>query len=131
MAEKTIRILWPLVKKIWPQTENPNSTVRQLIAKQAKKFHDDDGISYEDIKMTVDYWYNIKGNNQEPQYGIGLVPYKLKEAREYFAVKERLEEIRKENARAAKSKKKPTATTVEVDVTPITRPKGVYLFDFE
>lgn len=58
-----------------------------LIQKQISNFHDQ-GFSYRDIRKAVEYWFYVKDNSlNNVAGGIGIVPYIIDEAKEFWAQK--------------------------------------------
>lgn len=56
-----------------------------LIAKQIKKFHDEDGMSYNAILKSLVYFYDVKHNTiDSSKGGIGIVPFIQQDAKNYF-----------------------------------------------
>jgi hypothetical protein len=56
------------------------------VAWQIKNMKETYGYTYNGIKGTLFYWYEIrKGEKDKANDGIGIVPYKYEEAKNYFA----------------------------------------------
>lgn len=51
----------------------------------------ENGYTYSAIYKTLYYFYGIKGNSTEKSKGIGIVPYVVLDARDYFTKKAQLE----------------------------------------
>lgn len=63
-----------------------------LIQKQISNFHSQ-GISYRDIRKAVEYWFFVKNNNvNNCGGGIGIIPYILDEAKEFWAQKSQIKD---------------------------------------
>jgi hypothetical protein len=62
-----------------------------LVNKQIKQYTQE-GLSYEDIKMALDYFYKVKkGGSEKARGGIGIVPYILEEALQYYNVRQKID----------------------------------------
>lgn len=90
------------------------------------------GIDADTICRTLDYFYGVKHSDPSASHGgIGIVPYVVQEARDYY---ERLAAIEQDaemrgwcvNVRAAKDNE---AKVVQVRREPITRPRSWNSFD--
>ena len=52
---------------------------------QIKKFVNDNGYTYKEIRLTLDYFFNVKKNDiNKANQGIGIVPYVYDDAKEYY-----------------------------------------------
>ena len=55
------------------------------IRKQINEYHQKYGYSYDGMKKTLIYWYEIKGQSKEKANGgIGIIPFIFNDARNYY-----------------------------------------------
>lgn len=55
------------------------------VRKQINEYHQKYGYSYEGMKKTLVYWYEIKGQSKEKANGgIGIIPFIFNDAKNYF-----------------------------------------------
>lgn len=58
--------------------------ITPLINKQIKDFVKEYKYNYSGMKKTLEYFYEIKGNNIAKARGIGIIPYAYEEAKNYY-----------------------------------------------
>ncbi len=67
-----------------------NKKIDARIQKQIKTFIEEYGYKYKGIQLTLEYFFEIKGNPvSKAQGGIGIVPYVYEEAKNYYALKQK------------------------------------------
>lgn len=64
-----------------------------LILKQIENFATEYKLDYKQIYDILFYFFSIKGNTTEGIRGIGIVPYVMSEAREFYKMKEEANEL--------------------------------------
>lgn len=70
-----------------------NKKVDARILRQIKTFIDDYGYKYKGIQLTLEYFFELKGNSLvKSQGGIGIVPYVYEEAKQYYMMKQQVAE---------------------------------------
>ena len=70
-----------------------NKKVDARIHKQIKTFVEDYGYKYKGIQLTLEYFFELKGNLvSKAQGGIGIVPYVYEEAKQYYMMKDQVVE---------------------------------------
>lgn len=90
------------------------------------------GISADTICSTLDYFYGVRGNDPaQSRGGIGIVPYVLQEASDYYA---RIAALEQDAERRAANVDANAAITAKAKVVrvrrePITRPRSWNSFD--
>lgn len=103
----------------------------KIVAGQISKFLSQ-GMDIDTICRTLDYFYGVRHSDPSASRGgIGIVPYVVQEARDYY---ERLAAIERDadmrgwrvNVRAAKDNE---AKVVQVQREPVTRPRSWNSFD--
>lgn len=106
---------------------------RVVCTKQAADYRKLDKLSNEQIAAAVKYWFEVKGNPTDratTKGGIGIVPYIVSEAEAYWKEQERLAAIAQENQQQEKQEPQ-EMESVNVKITPIKKPIGVYYFDID
>lgn len=58
--------------------------ISPLIKKQIKKYTEEDGMTYLEIRDTLKYFFELKNGNKTKAQGIGIVPYVYDEAKKYY-----------------------------------------------
>lgn len=100
MAEK-IQTRTELEEKIKEIFETDSISI--LISKQISKYSAEYEWSYLDIGRALFYFFYVKNGDRSKCQGIGIVPYVIDEAREYFKKLE--EDIERQKQMANESKK--------------------------
>lgn len=106
---------------------------RVVCTKQAADYRKLDHLKNEQIAAAVKYWFEIKGNSTDratTKGGIGIVPYIINEAEAYWKEQERLAAIARENQNQEKQEPQ-DVESVNVKITPIKKPIGIYYFDID
>lgn len=87
-----------------------------------------EGKTKKGIKLTLDYWYDIKGSDpSKAAGGIGIVSYIYAEAQNYWEKKEWLSSRNKDVDLSCYSQ----PIIYKIKPTPITKPKRVKLFSLD
>lgn len=93
------------------------------ISQQINQFGKE-GISVNDIYKTLTYWYKVQGSSpQKANGGIGIVPFVVGQALDYYDKKEKRKELNKQV-----NHEEPEAVTVVVHPKPISKPRRLRLF---
>ena len=71
-----------------------------IILRQINKYVTGHGFSYKDIARALCYYVDVMGKKIQLQYGIGIVPFVMKEAQQYFEQERKKQE---EQRRAAQT----------------------------
>ena len=70
-----------------------NKKIDARILKQIKTYTEDYGYKYKGIQLTLEYFFELKGNLiSKAQGGIGIVPYVYEEAKKYYMMKNQVSE---------------------------------------
>lgn len=101
MANGKIQTRKELEEKIKEIFETDSISI--LISKQISKYSTEYEWSYLDIGRALFYFFNIKNGDKSKSTGIGIVPYVIDEARQYFKKLE--EDIERQKQMVNDSKK--------------------------
>lgn len=101
--------------------------IKQKIDKQIKSYLEENK-TLKGIKLTLDYWYDIKKNDPtKAMGGIGIVGYIYKEAQSYWTKKEERVNCNKDIDLSCYDK----IQTYQIKPSPIKKPKRVKLFNLD
>lgn len=95
-----------------------------LIFKQIEKFTTEYNLTYIDIQNILIYFFEIQGNSTKEARGIGIVPYVMGDAREFYKIKKEAHELLKN-----KEIKKPDKIEIQVKNKPKVKPNLIDIGD--
>lgn len=108
--------LYSYICKLFKLNELNGKLISQL-----KNLFSDYNYTYGGVMLTLKYFFEIKGNEPDLKYGIGIVPFVYDEAKEFFSqkkiIKQKMEntEFKKEE-KTVLYKKKPRQNKRLVDI---------------
>lgn len=70
-----------------------NNKIPQFVYIQIKRFHDNQKMKYSGIKLSLEYFINVKHGNWADDKGIGIVAYIYDEAKEYYIEQQKLKKM--------------------------------------
>jgi hypothetical protein len=70
-----------------------DNNIPQFVYIQIKKFHNEQNMKYSGIKLSLDYFINVKNGKWANDKGIGIVEYVYDEAKEYYIEQQKLKKI--------------------------------------
>lgn len=62
-----------------------------LIVSQIKRFKDEYGYTYQGMKATLEYFFELQHNSLENSSGVGIIPYVYDEVKKFYADKKALQ----------------------------------------
>lgn len=70
-----------------------NNNIPQFVYIQIKRFHDNQKMKYSGIKLSLEYFINIKHGNWANDKGIGIVAYIYDEAKNYYIEQQKIKKM--------------------------------------